>query len=153
MNCIRCEKEIPTESNFCMYCGKNQVEIIDLVALRAKLVNMHWSYDSFDEDLQDKYQKGDFCSDDYVSVGGYSGGNCWNNKKPKYSRDEDSNPEYKELLKTLTSNGVPEIQAYYILEKTKILVEWTEYQYYGNTSEKQCYVFPIDEIISYLKTI
>jgi hypothetical protein len=79
-------------------------------------------------------------------TGGMQGGNCWDDNKPYYiSSDEES---YFSILDDFLRDVVPEITYLKYLEVKKLVkqTEYTEYEYYGNTSEYKVFYIDLNQL-------
>ena len=94
---------------------------------------------------------------DYVlynrySTGGYSGGNCWNDDRPTYYRNDDDN-EFK-ILDIFLEEFCPNI-SYLQYRKVKELIHTNnerEYEYYGNSTDWEIQYIIISELFDLLET-
>ncbi len=86
-------------------------------------------------------------------VGGYSGGNCWNDNKPtEFSYSENYNAVRKTFNEGLDSilmylcYNITHFQAMEISSKLVHEFTWTEYEYYGNSSNYMGYYLILSEL-------
>jgi hypothetical protein len=84
-------------------------------------------------------------------IGGYQGGNCWDDSEPRYYRNgnEISYDELDSLLEKL----YPDLSFLQYRKITKLLSEkqiWSENEYYGNTIDYEYQTLPLKELYDLL---
>ena len=74
----------------------------------------------------------------YYKIGGYRGGNCW----------DDTTPEYVNICHEgiQLSNIFLELTGFQLQELKVETVEFTEYEYYGNTTDYKAIIIAIEDI-------
>lgn len=73
----------------------------------------------------------------YYPVGSYQGGNCWNDTKPTYRIYDNKSPQLHNIFLELTGSQLQELNV-----ETHT---FTDYQYYGNSTDYEIVVIDLDE--------
>ena len=79
-------------------------------------------------------------------IGGMIGGNCWDDSEPYYFSSHEEIIFY--LLDDFLREVIPEITYLKYLGVKKLVkqTEYTEYEYYGNTSEYKVFYIDLNEL-------
>jgi hypothetical protein len=85
-------------------------------------------------------------------VGGYTGGNCWDDTTPTYQYSDDSTPEFG-VLDEFLLEVAPHISFLKYKEIEKLVEEdsYTEREYYGNSSDYVTFSIDLDKLYDSLK--
>ena len=84
-------------------------------------------------------------------IGGYSGGNCWDDTEPSYYRN--NNELSYDKLDSLLEKVCPKLSFLEYRKITKLLSEkqtWSENEYYGNTTDYEYQILPLKELYDLL---
>jgi hypothetical protein len=160
-NCRKCDKILKDEDNYCSCCGERQLEQKDMSLFKENLEEYIKKQNekfyqenaySFSSSFKEKIKENKSIYFGGVYIGGFKGGNCWDNSTPEYEKTyNEEKIDNGSLFDFLYNQGFLNPLVISELETIKDINTETEYEYYGNSSDYEYWEYKVDQIINILQ--